>query len=283
MLAWACCIRNYEVMKILWQERGLVLTPEYVRNLSFWKNKRRYSLLALAIAGCTSSEERSGFNVPDRFWRCLQYGSEYLRSLQKTLEMLRLMGIDFNDTICRGERNALFYAIREGRADVVRLLLAHNEEGLTRFDVFGIHKPKPLIFSSAALRENLNGTLLNQRQKSSIADAVKLAIRQGHHEIFTNLLCTREGEALESGPRCRVLYKWWNRYTYKFFYSGFQDASEYFPENVAGKVFFDTTNWKMRWLDRLGFSFFGFDGCMNYGLVYMSIIATSAHRDISFA
>ena len=284
MLAWACCLQNYEVMKILWQERDLVLTPEYVRNLTFWKNKRRYSLLALTIAGCTSSVDKSGFNVPDRFWRCVQHGSEYLRNLQKTLELLRLMGIDFNNTICRGERNALFYAIREGRTDVVRLLLAHNEEGPARFDVFGIDKPKPPAFSSsAASNDNANRILLNQRQKSRIADAVKLAIRHGYHEIFADLLRTRESEALESGPRCRVMYKWWKSFIIDFFFSDFQDASEYFPENVGRNVFFYPTNWVTRYLDWIGLNLLLSDGSMNYGLLYMSVITTSTHRDISFA
>ena len=290
MLALACRQCNIDILEVIKTERSYLWSHD-MESLGFWIDERRYSLSALAIAGCVSDRATSGFNVPERFWRCHSHGRLHLENLLRTLRILGGAGIDFNMTPCGGESNALFFAIRHGRADAVNILLAESDNG-NMFEAFGLGVTQDFDAADGVLRDE--GTRLpNHGQKSTLIDAIDLSIERGHRDIFRTLLKTRNHEALEMGITYPIVYSqvkvWWmkdfdkKRWTLaELLFPEPEDMRRVFPK-VPNKVYKYKDCMRRSLRFRTHDHYFVSDGRLNYPLRYMVSIAMSLHRDIQLA
>jgi hypothetical protein len=134
MLAWALRLHHFEILDVLenyFRNTRLfnTLSETYV-----WNSGRRYSLPELCILGCVSGSPSSGFDIPEQFFRILNHGKDYTKSLEMSLLFLSRHDPNVFTNSCNGARNALFYAIKEGRGDAVRFLTSHEQiPGLDNF------------------------------------------------------------------------------------------------------------------------------------------------------
>lgn len=287
MLALACRQNNIEVLEVIASERPAIMESN-INSVGFWIDDHRYSLSALAINGCVSDRGSSGYNIPEVFWRRHIHGAAYLDNLRKVLRFLHLAGVDYNVTTCGGDRNALFFAIRHGRADAVEILLEdYNSDQI--FESFGV-EPDSSTDVVELGPQATRAQSPNHRQKQALVDAIELSISQGHQEIFRTLLRTRNGEALKMGIEYPVFYmnvKTWRAPSYEkpwsFIFTEPEDVRPYFPSNVPSKVYRYDEVWKPLFRARSEDHLHVSDGRLNYALLYMVVVAKSLHRDIQLA
>lgn len=215
-----------------------------------------------------------------------------------THTILRSAGIDFNETKCGGDNNALFHAIRLGRADVVRLILADAIRA-DPFKPFGVYFDTHLHESSAESNLRVG---LNHRRKTAMVNAIELCINQGHRDIFRQLLQFQNSEALRMGVVYPVNFAGAVTFSsiFRFLVSKIFESSvglqEYFPEiikhsrlsSVLGQSNKESIsahrrpfNWFFRSSVDVRYNIS--DGRLNYSLLYMTVIAKAPHRDINFA
>lgn len=299
LFAWSCRMNHVTMLQILIEKRGAILTSDFIKNLSVWVNLRRCSIPALAISGLTTSDQSATPGYPERFLRCLIHGAAYLENLRYTIGLLRKLGVDFSDSRCRGERNALFFAIREGRTDAVTILL-ENEDNDNPLEPFGtIEYLQKMVNSDLDCSLKLSDTLPNHGLKAGLISAVSSAIEFGFHDIFRALLQTRNGEALNAGPECPIVCDWSVHDSPSQEALGvLKDASVYFPrdlttertssiysgsDEIRVRVYFYERTWLTRLFEGQMRKYCLYSGRLNLSLLYMTLIAQSNHRDITFA
>jgi hypothetical protein len=127
MLAWALRLHHFEILEVLGKYFRNTRLFNSLSETYVWNSGRRYSLPALCILGCVSGSPSSGFDVPEQFFRILNHGKDYTGNLEKSLLFLSSHEPSIFTKPCHDARNALFYAIKEGRGDAVRLLAAHEQ------------------------------------------------------------------------------------------------------------------------------------------------------------
>ena len=274
LLAIACRSCYIDILEVLFEQRPEVLNAD-MNTLGFWIDQRRYSLSALAIASCVSVRATSGFNVPEKFWRAHAHGRTYLANLKRTLYFFRRIGIDFENTPCGGDLNALFFAIRLGRTQSVKLLL----DDYVVEDMFG-------AFGTANVKGartiNEVGRYPNHHKKLGLVQAISLSIIQGHRDIFKILLRTRDGEALKMGNVFPVIYR--ARTTWRLPHPGtfrpfVEDVQAFFP-GIKYEVYEYHDSWILPFFKSHTDHFYFSDGRLDYPLKYMHDIASSVHRDM---
>jgi hypothetical protein len=327
LVALACRLNYTAVLVVIARKRQEAFESQILNGIGYWNNRRLYSLAALTIAGYVS--EHDGFDLPEKFWRSLNNGGSNSDSLTATLSFLRSVGVDLTNSPCGGERNALFFAIRHGRQDAVGFLLSNT--GSTKdFEPFGsMHLSRSWHWPKATA--TALPSYPNHRHKMGLVDAIRLAISQGHLEIFRTLLRWSDAEALDWGALIPVAYvpTSWPRRTRRYHNTGRgmpKDVRGFYPVSVYDKGG-DSQGDEDRWVDdaegktviseveaistaskpayyptahhvlepiqraqRSGSFTFGrpdsttiSDGRLNYGLLYMSLIANAPHRDLDFA
>ncbi|MCJ1380558.1 hypothetical protein MMC17_003666 [Xylographa soralifera] len=306
MIALACRLNSIDALKLIAKYRPRVVNANTLKGIGYWINGKRFSLPALAIAGCVSEKTTSGFDIPGRFWRYLSNGKNHTKCVRSTIEYLSSNGMDFYSTPCGGSINALFFAIRNGQDDIVEYLLGYKN-AFAPFEPFGIAHLAATENAPVAKPLQLEGSYPNHRHKMGLVSAIKVAISQGHIRIFKMLLQWQNSEALDWGETIPLMvdYKstaWRSR----------EGLCEYFPTDLWTKLGEDDfVEFRRReerpWIYKLN-EFYGTnyrsyppdvaryhwkplrkkntdycDGRLNYGLLYMSYIATAQHRDIKFA
>ena len=107
----------------------------------WWRNGRLRNLAEICILGPVSANPGCGFDFPDKFWRYVNYGVEHFTCLDHSLRLIKALGFDFYNQELGAERNSLFFAIAEGKQEVVQWLLLSSMEGQSRdaLRVFGKH------------------------------------------------------------------------------------------------------------------------------------------------
>jgi hypothetical protein len=126
MIAWALRLRHIQVLEVLEEYFHASLTFTDIHRIRIWCSGRRCSLLELCIWGNVSSNESSGFDIPDRFWRYINYGKGQWKHLETSLSFL-LSRQNGNETPARPSQignDGLLFAITEGNRDVAKILLS---------------------------------------------------------------------------------------------------------------------------------------------------------------
>jgi len=128
MLAWALRLHNFEILRVM--EKYFCNTRLFnsLGKLYVWNSGRRYSLPKLCILGCVSGSPSSGFDTPEQFFRMLNHGKDYTRSLESSLLFLSSHEPHIFANPCNGARNALLYAIKEGRGEAVSFLASLQQQ-----------------------------------------------------------------------------------------------------------------------------------------------------------
>lgn len=299
LIALACRLNYAGILHTIAQNRPEACHSQIISGIGYWIDRRRYSLAALAIAGCVSVRCSTGFDYPEKFWQYLNTGSGEWTDLHATLDFLRSVGVDFVDTACGGERNALFFAVRHGRKDAVEFLLS-NTDSADLFLPFGhAHLPySPSGESETTQYQQAKAIPTdgypNHRQKMGLVDCIILSINWCHKDIFQLLLRWCNYEALDPGIEF-VMYG-----STASVSKAAYDLREFFPGTVykvRDKQFFSDKRYDVfsmphlvrkgprnrlrhRLLNRLLRTF---SSTLNYGLLYMTLIALAAHREIEFA
>lgn len=126
MIAWALRLRHIQVLKVL--EEYFHASPIFtdIHRIRIWCSGRRCSLLELCIWGNASSRESSGFDIPDKFWRYINYGKDQWKHLESSLSFLldRQSDNEIPTRPCRIANDGLFFAITEGNRDAAKILLS---------------------------------------------------------------------------------------------------------------------------------------------------------------
>ncbi|KAK0515692.1 hypothetical protein JMJ35_001726 [Cladonia borealis] len=277
LLAIACRQCYIDVIEVIFRQRPEVFETD-MNTLGFWIDQRRYSLSALAIASCVSVKATSGFNVPEKFWRAHAHGRTYLTNLKRTLHFLRCIGVDFENMPCRGDLNALFFAIRLGRTQSVQIIL-DGYVGEDMFEAFGTANVK------GARTTNEVGRYPNHHKKLGLVHAISLSIAQGHRDTFKILLRTRDGEALKMGNVFPVIYRaatTWRLPHPGTFRPFVEDMRAFFP-GIKNEVYEYHDCWILPFFKKNRDHFYFSDGRLNYPLKYMHYIASSVHRDMELS
>jgi hypothetical protein len=141
MLSIAVLLYDVQMIQILRKHYGTTRAFQELGAAKFWRNRRLRNIAELCIMGPVSANPNWGYDLPDRFWRYINYGADHTRCLDETFEFLGNSGFDFRQTICESERNALFFAIKEGKRDAARWLMDYdpqqNLEHEHLYEVFG--------------------------------------------------------------------------------------------------------------------------------------------------
>ncbi|RYP67870.1 hypothetical protein DL769_005659 [Monosporascus sp. CRB-8-3] len=122
LLAWAVRLQHADILEVLECHFGGSQLFSRLGQIYLWNNGRRYSLPELCILGCVSANPSSGIDVPEPFFRIINHGGNHIRSLEASLGFLARHEPNIFAQPCHMARNALFFAIREGRDDAVRFL-----------------------------------------------------------------------------------------------------------------------------------------------------------------
>lgn len=192
LLAWALRLHHPEILEVLGRHFGRTRLLNSLGQTYIWNNGRRYSLPELCIIGGVSASPASGFDIPEPMFRIINHGKKYIQNLEASLAFLDRHEPTIFAQPCGKARNALFFAIREGRADAVRFLAS-----LLPWTVPGS------LFNSPYNRwdwcKEIHG-LLHQRetQKTSTADDFSTSMRKQR----LNML---DAARREGGTRSNVL------------------------------------------------------------------------------
>ncbi|KAL7762644.1 hypothetical protein ACKLNR_009179 [Fusarium oxysporum f. sp. zingiberi] len=122
LLAWAVRLHHTKVLEVLHEFFASSGLFSNLKQLRFWVDGVRQSLPEMCVRGCVSGTGTTGFDMPQEFIQLVHYGSNSLRYLEQTLTFLETLSPGIMAMGCNGARNALFFAIREGRRDAVRIL-----------------------------------------------------------------------------------------------------------------------------------------------------------------
>jgi hypothetical protein len=303
LIALACRQSNDKVLDVLFNHMPDLFSQKRVNAISLWIERKRYSLAALVIAGCIGPTPAVGFNMPEVLWRCLMYGRHRNDRMENTLNILEKHGLDFVHGPCVGDRNALFFAIREDREDIIQYLLKRKPED-SMFAPFGSVAPNGLDTGDNLSIQSKNGKTVNHRRKVLMTKAIKLAIMLGRRNVFRILLQYHAGEALDRGVEFRVtltrtlikptvMSRHWSRLMGRgnrplelmqtwpsvdhLFPTMYLLPREYPHERRMYETLYKGTKRKTEPASEFS------DGRLNYALLYMGFIAAADHRDIFFA
>ena len=305
LYAWGCRLQNHLVLEELSEPLKTALGSE-APDLTLSIRNQLYSFPALTIDGYVSDSPLYGYDFPERFWRYMYHGKNHQISLFGTIGFQLRFGANFHDVSCCGERSALFYAIKKGRADAVSLLIQNFDESHP-FRAFGTLPSRELVMSSHETLEP-HPERPNHSYREGLVEAVRLCIRAGKDDIFNMLLKTHASEALNPGIVFPVYYDWLldegnlddNKVRRLVGMSKVNDVTQYFPklfgfdstelsdqsdnhpiQRMKGRIFQRKRTWPStedpRSLACLS------DGRINYALLYMTLIIESPHRDLNFA
>jgi hypothetical protein len=128
ILAWALRLHHFEILEVMEKYFQNTRLFNSLSEIYVWNSGRRYSLPELCILGCVSGSPSSGFDIPEQFFRMLNHGKDYTRSLEISLLFLSSHEPRIFANPCNGARNALFYAIKEWRGDAVRFLASLQQQ-----------------------------------------------------------------------------------------------------------------------------------------------------------
>ncbi|KAG7284947.1 hypothetical protein NEMBOFW57_009562 [Staphylotrichum longicolle] len=122
LMAWALRLHHPEVLQVLERHFGGTRLLNSLGQTYIWSNGRRCSLPELCIIGGVAASPASGFDIPEPMFRMINHGRNYIQNLERSLGFLARHEPTIFAQPCGKARNALFFAIREGRADAVRFL-----------------------------------------------------------------------------------------------------------------------------------------------------------------
>ncbi|EXK49713.1 hypothetical protein FOMG_02199 [Fusarium oxysporum f. sp. melonis 26406] len=122
MLVWVVRLHHTKVLEVLHEFFASSGLFSNLKQLRFWVDGVRQSLSEMCVRGCVLGTGTTGFDMSQEFIQLVYYGSNSLRYLEQTLTFLETLSSEIMDMGCNGARNALFFAIREGRRDAVRIL-----------------------------------------------------------------------------------------------------------------------------------------------------------------
>jgi hypothetical protein len=122
LLAWALRLHQPDILAVLEQHFGGTRLLNSLAQTYIWNNGRRYSLPELCIIGGVSASSASGSDIPEPMFRIINHGKKYIHNLEASLGFLARHEPTIFAQPCGKARNALFFAIQEGRADAVRFL-----------------------------------------------------------------------------------------------------------------------------------------------------------------
>ncbi|KAL2132009.1 hypothetical protein VTI74DRAFT_4315 [Chaetomium olivicolor] len=124
LLAWALRLHHPKILEVLERHFGGTQLFNSLGRTYLWNNGRRYSLPELCIIGGVSANPSSGFDIPEPFFRIINHGRNHIQNLEASLGFLARHEPTIFAAPCDKARNALFFAIREGRTDAVRFLVS---------------------------------------------------------------------------------------------------------------------------------------------------------------
>jgi len=122
MLAWALRLHHVGILNVLEEYFCSSSVFHNMAQIYIWNNGRRHSLPELCILGCSSANSMSSFDMSEKFLRILIHGTGYRSSLESYLAFIAKHQPGLLARSCPGSRNALFFAIKEGRRDATRFL-----------------------------------------------------------------------------------------------------------------------------------------------------------------
>jgi ankyrin repeat protein len=303
LVALACRMNYAGILRVIAEHRPKIFDEKTVNDIGYWIDGRRHSLAALAISGCISAHSTSGFDYPNRFWRLLNARSGQQTDLWDTLAFLRSVGVNFIDTPCGGERNALFFATRHGREDAVKYLLSDSDPAdafrcFGKYHLQGWRQAYPLT----QLGNSLDTETLNHFQKTGLVGCIRLSINQCHKVVFRSLLQWRKHEALNPGPMLDMFEDTSNGLFDNCLPQGSKGLRPFFPRPAhrrkAGEIHeYQREFWPLKerptyvvtrlFIQLITRSMWHgprtYDGTLNYSLLYMTLIALAPHRDVDFA
>ncbi|KAF2822073.1 hypothetical protein CC86DRAFT_385781 [Ophiobolus disseminans] len=206
LLAWACRLNHGPMIEIIYKANQDVYDASQVQSKTFWMMDEAFSIPALAVTGCVSSNPSYGQDFPERMWRYMYHGKDHSDHLRQTFDALQAFGFNIATANCGPFRNALFMATSIGRTDIVSLLLA-DENTFHPMEPFG---PVTLVQNSSTRAFPFwpPPDCPNHSHKFGLVEAVVLAIESGKHDIYEILLGTRDAEALKMGPVYPVCHIW---------------------------------------------------------------------------
>ncbi|KAI1427694.1 hypothetical protein F5Y12DRAFT_148456 [Xylaria sp. FL1777] len=314
IIGWACRLNNYRVLRMIPQFFPDVLESLRLPKIRLRMHNATFTLASMWINGCVSNNPSYGFDFPEAFWRCMYHGRDYSTSLGHSFDALQALGINFQTTKCGKQRNALFFAIERGHAEVVSILLQSCTNS-DQFSPFGAveHTDNPRILESLTIDEGTStsqsilSSCTNDRQKQGLVDAILASITAGKHDIFRLLLQARTSEALRMGDYFPVDFIWFYKCRHHL---PIEDAvTSYFPRlhlylayesiqpnpnypepdgrdfagcrEISYEILPTRNRFGIQALRRI--NLLVVDGRLNYALLYMNSIAGSQHRDLCFA
>jgi ankyrin repeat protein len=170
MIAWALRLRYILVLQVLEEYFHGSRPFTDIRRIRIWCSGRRYSLLELCILGSVSSNQSTGFDLPDRFWRYINYGGDQWRHLETSLCFLldRQNEHDTPDGPHNSASDGLFFAITESNRDAAKCIISTRSLNLQ------------VNFASDANLTEIRGHILrpDQKQLRAISDYSYLESRR---------------------------------------------------------------------------------------------------------
>jgi hypothetical protein len=128
MFSTAVLLYNVKILEVLKDHYGDVREFKELYKSKWWRNGKLRNIGEICILGPVSANPLCGFDLPDKFWRFINYGVRHTQCLDETLDFLNQLGFDFCHKRCGQERNALFFAVKEGRRDAARWLMEYDPE-----------------------------------------------------------------------------------------------------------------------------------------------------------
>ncbi|KAH6842426.1 hypothetical protein B0I37DRAFT_381908 [Chaetomium sp. MPI-CAGE-AT-0009] len=124
LLAWALRLHHLGILETLHEcLSGSRVWAEMTR-IRIWSDGMCQSLAELCIRGGVSRHATAGFDMPEKLVRLVNHGINHMGCLEGSLRFLKLLAPHTLEMSCGGARNALFFAIQEGRRDAACLLAA---------------------------------------------------------------------------------------------------------------------------------------------------------------
>lgn len=117
MLTWALQLHHDEILRTLQEYLGDSPAYRDIASIRVWSGGRRKSLVELCIHGCAVGSE-----LPEAFIRLLNHGERHTACLEFSISFLMSVRPGILEMPCAQSRNALFFAIREGRRAAARIL-----------------------------------------------------------------------------------------------------------------------------------------------------------------
>ncbi|KAK3897528.1 hypothetical protein C8A05DRAFT_19731, partial [Staphylotrichum tortipilum] len=216
LLAWALRLHHPDILEVLERHFGRTRLLNSLGQTYIWNNGRRYSLPELCIIGGVSASPASGFDISEPMFRIINHGRNYIQNLETSLGFLARHEPAIFAQPCGKARNALFFAIREGRADAVRFLAS-----LLPWTDSLISKKKQLQYMlDAARREGGARSIISGPRSSQetlvrltpTEDSVDAAADDGYEDPDEDSDLNTGSEVTEDAcPHCPVRYDYRHR------------------------------------------------------------------------